>query len=67
MGVSAAGATGEFEFDTTGKMTKAMGWARQSWRFTAAEKQTTLEFYTLMREDEACGPALDDVSVSADE
>jgi choice-of-anchor C domain-containing protein len=67
MGVSAAGESGEFEFDATGKTVKAMGWAKKTWRFKATEKQTTLEFYTLMKEDEACGPALDDVSVTVDE
>jgi choice-of-anchor C domain-containing protein len=67
MGVSAAGETGEFEFDAAGKTVKAMGWVKKSWRFKATEKQTTLEFYTLMKEDEACGPALDDVSVTVDE
>jgi choice-of-anchor C domain-containing protein len=67
MGVAAAGSTGDFEFDATGKTVKAMGWVKKTWRFTATEKQTTLEFYTLMKEDESCGPALDDVSVTADE
>jgi choice-of-anchor C domain-containing protein len=66
-GISAAGESGEFEFDATGKTVKALGWVKKSWRFTATEKQTTLEFYTLMKEDESCGPALDDVSVTGDQ
>jgi choice-of-anchor C domain-containing protein len=67
MGVSAAGASEEFEFDTAGKTVKALGWAKKSWTFTAKDKETTLEFYTVMKEDEACGPALDDVAVTAEE
>jgi choice-of-anchor C domain-containing protein len=67
MGVSAAGSSKEFEFDATGKTTKDLGWVKKTWQFTATEKQTTLEFYTLMKEDESCGPALDNVSVTADE
>jgi choice-of-anchor C domain-containing protein len=67
MGVSAAGSSKEFEFDATGKTVKAMGWVKKSWQFTATEKETTLEFYTLMKEDESCGPALDTVSVTADD
>jgi choice-of-anchor C domain-containing protein len=63
LGVSAAGKSAEFSFDGTGKTLKQMGWAKKSWRFTAIDKQTTLEFYTLMKNDEACGPVLDDVCV----
>src|SRR5262249_4945313 len=63
LGVTAAGKTAEFTADATGKTLKQMGWAKKSWRFTATDKQTTLEFYTLMKNDEACGPVIDDVSV----
>jgi len=67
MAVAAAGDTGEFEFDATGKTRAALGWVKKSWQFTATEKETTLEFYTLMKEDTSCGPALDNVSVTVDE
>src|SRR4051794_16929180 len=63
LGVAAAGKTAEFTSDATGKTIKQMGWEKKSWRFTATDKQTTLEFYTLMKNDEACGPVIDDVSV----
>src|SRR5262249_35405985 len=63
LGVSAAGKTAEFTCDATGKTVKQMGWQKKSWRFTATDKQTTLEFYTLMKNDEACGPVIDDVCV----
>jgi len=63
MGVSAAGKSATFTFDATGKTHKAPGWKKQTWRFTATEKKTTLELYTLMKNDNSCGPLIDDVSV----
>ncbi len=63
LGVAAAGKTAEFTADATGKTLKQMSWAKKSWRFTATGKQTTLEFYTLMKNDEACGPVIDEVRV----
>lgn len=65
MGVKAAGKEAEFEFDTTGKSKEDMGWVKKTWEFTATASETTLEFYTLMTEDESCGPTLDEVSVVA--
>ena len=66
MGASAAGKSATFTFDAAGKTHKAPGWKKQSWRFTAKAKKTTLELYTLMKNDDACGPILDDVSVVED-
>jgi choice-of-anchor C domain-containing protein len=63
VGVKAADKQAEFEFDVTGKTKEAMGWEKKTWDFTATEEETTLEIYTLMTEDESCGPALDEVSV----
>jgi len=63
IGVSAAGMTGEFTADATNRTNKDVGWQKTTWKFTAAEKKTTIEFYTLMKSDESCGPLLDDVSV----
>jgi len=63
MGVSAAGQKEEFTFDTTDKKKDDMGWETKKWEFKANDKETTLEFYTLMTDDTSCGPALDNVSV----
>lgn len=63
MGVSAAKQSQEFTIDGTGNSRANPGWERKSWRFTAADKETTLELYTLMNNDDACGPIIDDVSV----
>ena len=67
MGVAAAGQKAEFKFDATGKTRQDPGWVRKSWRFTAADRETTLELYTLMQVDDACGPIIDDVSVTEDD
>ena len=64
MAVAAAGKLEEFTADMTGKTLKNMGWEKKTWRFTAVDKQTTLELYTLMKEDDACGPVIDDVRVT---
>jgi len=69
MRVSAAGDSADFSFDTEGKGYPAnMGWVTHDWQFTAISDSTTLEFYSLHTFDEgysgACGPALDNVSVS---
>jgi choice-of-anchor C domain-containing protein len=66
LGVSAAGQSTEFIFDAAGKTRKDLGWVKKSWRFKAEGVKTTLEFYTLMDKDEACGPAIDNVSVVED-
>jgi choice-of-anchor C domain-containing protein len=61
LGVSAAGTSAEFEFDTTGKSYQDMGWVTKTWEFVAVADQTTLEFYSLT--GVGCGPTLDNVSV----
>lgn len=61
--VRAAGTKKEFTFDTTGKSNTDMGWAKETWEFTAEKAETTLEFVTAMTEDKTAGPVLDDVSV----
>jgi choice-of-anchor C domain-containing protein len=63
MGVSAGGQKEEYTFDTTDKKKDDMGWVTKKWEFKANDKETTLEFYTLMTDDTSCGPALDNVSV----
>jgi choice-of-anchor C domain-containing protein len=65
LGVKAADKEEKFTFDSTGKSRTDMGWTTQTWEFTATDKETTLEFFTLMDEDPNCGPALDNVSVVA--
>ena len=61
--VSAVGRSAEFEFDSTGRSLKDMGWTTRSWDFTAVAEETTLEFSSLV--EGANGPALDSVSVVA--
>jgi choice-of-anchor C domain-containing protein len=63
--VEAAGQKKEFELDGADKTREEMGWQTKTWGFTADGAETTLEVYTLETEDEACGPALDNVSVVA--
>jgi choice-of-anchor C domain-containing protein len=67
MAVRAAGQQKEFSFDTTGRSNTDMGWQQQTWEFTAERGETTLELFTLMTEDENCGPAIDDVTMVAAE
>jgi choice-of-anchor C domain-containing protein len=64
LGVKVGDKEEEFLFNTEGKTTDNMGWATQVLDFTATDSETTLEFYTLMKEDPNCGPALDNVSVA---
>src|SRR5262249_10199113 len=63
VGVAAAEESAEFEFDRSGRTAKDMGWERKAWRFTATRAETTLEIYTLLKDNAFSGPALDDVSV----
>jgi choice-of-anchor C domain-containing protein len=63
LGVAAAGKEERFKFDTKGKTRQDMGWSTQAWEFVADAKETTLELYSLMTEDDSWGPALDNVSV----
>ena len=65
LGVKAADKEAAFEFDVTGKSRDEMGWEKKTWDFVATDSETTLEIFSLMTEDEACGPALDAVSVVA--
>jgi choice-of-anchor C domain-containing protein len=61
----AAGQTKEFTVDATGKSKTAMGWQNETWEFAADSERTTLELYSPMTEDGACGPTIDNVSVVA--
>jgi choice-of-anchor C domain-containing protein len=61
--VKAADKEEEFDFDVTGKSKEEMGWQKKTMDFRAEDDETTLEIYSSMTEDEACGPALDNVSV----
>lgn len=63
VGVKAADKEMTFEFDGEGKSKEAMGWEKKTFEFTATGDETTLELFSAMTEDEACGPALDEVTV----
>jgi choice-of-anchor C domain-containing protein len=65
LGVKAAGMEEKFTFNAACKSRTDMGWTTQVWDFTATDKESTLEFFTLMDSDPNCGPALDNVSVVA--
>ncbi len=70
MQVNAAGQTADFSFDITGKNPNNMGWQEVSWKFTAIDLKTTLEFKSLTTEPKttyglAYGMAVDKVSVVA--
>lgn len=66
--VSAAGASADYYFDTTGKSNTNMGWTEESFTFTATSATTTLTFTSLHTgdgyPDRAQGPALDNVRIS---
>lgn len=70
--VSAAGTTAVYPFDTTGKSVSDMGWVSRTFTFTAAGPITTLMFKSLYIgggltwQDDAQGPALDNVRVTFD-
>ncbi|HUF50765.1 MAG TPA: DUF642 domain-containing protein [Longimicrobiales bacterium] len=71
--VSAAGASANYEFDTTGKTggtVASMGWRAESFTFTATGTTTTLAFTSLhtppTHPDRAQGPAVDNVRVVFD-
>jgi choice-of-anchor C domain-containing protein len=61
--VTAAGASQNFTFDTTGKSFTNMGWLPETFLFTATGESTTLTFTSLTPAQ--YGPALDDISVNA--
>lgn len=67
MAVAAAGKSMEFSCDATGKTRDNMGWQKKSWKFVAADKETTLELFTTSQNDESCGPVIDDVQVMEDD
>ncbi len=60
--VSAGGPATNYTFDTTGKTTTAMGWASQTFNFTATAASTTLTFTSL--DAGFHGPALDNVVIT---
>lgn len=59
---ASGGAAASYTFDTTGHDLANMGWATQTYTFTATGSTSTLSFTSLT--DTACGPALDNVVVS---
>jgi choice-of-anchor C domain-containing protein len=69
--VTAAGESGFYEFDTTGRSGTNMGWREESFSFTATAANTTLVFVSLhgapptAHPDRAQGPALDNIRVFA--
>lgn len=64
--VDVGGAPQSYSFDGTGHSTTNMGWALETFTFTAINTSTALTF-TSTTNDLANGPALDAVSVSAPE
>lgn len=56
------GAASVYTFDTTGFSYSNMGWATQTYAFTATGSSTTLTFTS--QENSAYGPALDNVAVA---
>jgi choice-of-anchor C domain-containing protein len=62
--VRATGKKEAFSADATDNPSPEIRWTRKKWTFTAADDTTTLEIYSLDRDDGNCGPAIDDVSVT---
>ena len=60
--VSAAGQSGDYEFDVTGKTVGAMGWTGRHFDFVANSAQTTLRF-KMLNSATVFGPAIDNVRV----
>jgi len=60
---ASGGPTVHYTFDTTGHTTSAMGWQQETYAFVATGTATTLSFQST--EPSPCGPALDNVAVSA--
>lgn len=63
--VSAAGSQQDYTFDVTGRTTSNMGWQENEFSFLATSTSTTLTFASLT--NTSFGPALDNVSVEADQ
>jgi choice-of-anchor C domain-containing protein len=61
--VSAAGQSGDFTFDTSGKSAANMGWTRNTWQFVANSSATMVAFETLTSASSAYGPMIDAVDV----
>lgn len=62
MAVEIDKAVTKFTCEASGKERKP-NWEKQTVTFTATDKETTIEFYTLETEEPDCGPAIDNVSV----
>jgi choice-of-anchor C domain-containing protein len=62
--VRAAGEKVTISADATDNPGPGIGWTRKEWTFTAVDDTTTLEIYSLDRDDGNCGPVIDDVSVT---
>ena len=56
------GAPQNYQFDVSGRSLADMGWANQTYEFTASAAATTLSFTSLI--DGTAGPALDNVVVT---
>jgi len=59
MPVQAAGQSAEFTFDAAGRSRENMGWVTRTWQFTATERQTTIEFFSLDAVGRLAGPVID--------
>lgn len=66
LGVSAAGQAATFEFQANQDPSN-LGWVERSWQFTAVAPETTVEFYSLQNLYAYGGPAIDDVSIVAED
>jgi choice-of-anchor C domain-containing protein len=65
--VEAAGQSRDFSFDITGRSFTDMGWEKHDWAFTAIDRTSAVEFYSLDSKEDCgicnAGPALDNVSI----
>jgi choice-of-anchor C domain-containing protein len=59
MPVQAAGQSAEFTFDSAGRSREKMRWVTRTWQFTATERQTTIEFFSLDAVGGRAGPVID--------
>lgn len=63
--VQVAGVSKDFSFDTTGHTPSAMGWRSVTVPFTATGERTTLRLASTTDPNSPCGPAIDDLKVTA--
>ncbi|WP_169314060.1 choice-of-anchor C family protein [Streptomyces piniterrae] len=63
--VQVAAVSKNFSFDTTGHSASAMGWRQTTVGFTAAGDRTTLRLASTTDPNSACGPAIDNIKVTA--